>query len=98
MAGPSVLASTGMGPGGPQAPTPPSWRSAAGAGSDDAPTLAQFQQYVKDGKIGYFIADAGRSGGPGDGSDSAASQISAWVAANFTVQTVGGATMYDLTR
>jgi hypothetical protein len=32
---------------------------------------AQFQQYVNDGKIGYFIADAGRSGGPGGGSDSA---------------------------
>jgi hypothetical protein len=134
MAGPSVLASTGMGLGGAQAPTGGSsnaelitlldatttrWsaavvgdQAAAGyilstntavlaiggwSGSDDAPTLAQFQQYVKDGKIGYFIADAGRSGGPGGGSDSAASQISAWVAANYTAKTVGGVTVYDLT-
>jgi 4-amino-4-deoxy-L-arabinose transferase-like glycosyltransferase len=67
------------------------------SGSDDAPTLAQFQQYVKDGKIGYFIASTGSSGGPGGGSDSSASQISAWVAANYTATTVGGTTVYDLT-
>jgi hypothetical protein len=48
-------------------------------------------------KIGYFIASTGSSGGPGGGSDSSASQISAWVAANYTATTVGGTTVYDLT-
>jgi hypothetical protein len=66
------------------------------SGSDEAPTLAQFQQYVKDGKIGYFIAGDG-AGAPGGGNDSAASQISAWVAANYTGTTIGDVTVYDLT-
>jgi hypothetical protein len=34
------------------------------SGSDNAPTLAQFQEWVKDGKIGYFIA-SDSEGGPG---------------------------------
>jgi 4-amino-4-deoxy-L-arabinose transferase-like glycosyltransferase len=147
MAGPSILASTGMGRSGAQAAggQPPTGQAAGGAataggssnaelvtllnatttrwsaavvgdqaaagyilsthtavmaiggwsGSDDAPTLAQFQQYVKDGKIGYFIASAGSSGGPGGGTNSA-SQISAWVTANYTATTVGGTTVYVL--
>jgi 4-amino-4-deoxy-L-arabinose transferase-like glycosyltransferase len=66
------------------------------SGSDQAPTLAQFQQYVNDGKIGYFIAGDGE-GGPGGGTESAASQISAWVATNYTATTVGEVTVYDLT-
>jgi 4-amino-4-deoxy-L-arabinose transferase-like glycosyltransferase len=64
-------------------------------GTDPAPTLAQFQQYVRDGKIHYFIA-----GGRGLGSGATSSnsgQISAWVQQNFTATTVGGVTVYDLT-
>ena len=98
------------------------------SGSDPAPTLAQFQQYVNEGKIHYFVAGGGGPsragagaagsaslpgdtaagaaetqtgnlpGGPGGGANSTASQISAWVAANFTAQTVGGVTVYDLTQ
>jgi hypothetical protein len=67
-------------------------------GSDPSPTLAQFQQYVQQGKIHYFIAGGdfgGRGGGVGGSSNS--SQIAAWVAQNFTAQTVGNTTVYDLT-
>ena len=64
-------------------------------GTDPAPTLAQFQQYVRDGKIHYFV---GGGSGPGSAStSSSASQISAWVQQNFTATTVGGVTVYDLT-
>jgi len=61
-------------------------------GSDPAPTLAQFQQYVSDGKISYYIAGAGLFGG-GRGGDS---DIAQWVADNYQPTTVGGATVYDL--
>ena len=65
-------------------------------GSDNAPTLAQFQQYVADGAVRYYIAGGGMGGGPG-GNSGAASDISAWVQGHFTAQTVGGSTVYDLT-
>ncbi len=71
------------------------------SGSDDAPTLAQFQAYVSSGQIHYFIAGGGMGGGrggPNGGSDSAATQISTWVSATFTATTVGGVTVYDLTQ
>lgn len=64
-------------------------------GTDPAPTLAQFQQYVRDGKIHYFIA-GGRGLGSGTTSSNA-EQISSWVQQNFTGTTVGGVTVYDLT-
>ena len=74
-------------------------------GTDPAPTLAQFEKYVSEGKIHYFIAsggggfgggrrrrpEAGR-GGSGDGSE-----ITSWVEAHFTAQTLGGVTVYNLT-
>ncbi|MFC7447877.1 glycosyltransferase family 39 protein [Rhodococcus daqingensis] len=63
-------------------------------GSDPSPTLAQFQRYVAEGKIHYFIAGGGM--GPGDSAGSGA-QISGWVAQNFAPTTVDGTTMYDLT-
>nr|BFE76788.1 hypothetical protein GCM10020092_100890 [Actinoplanes digitatis] len=69
-------------------------------GSDPSPTLAQFQRYVAEGKIHYFIGGGGFGGGrPGGGSGGSnySSQISEWVTANYTAQTVGGATVYDLT-
>src|SRR3954466_4931355 len=62
-------------------------------GTDPAPTLAQFQQYVADGKIHYFIA--GRMMQGESGSDDAA-QIAVWVEGNFTAQTVDGTTVYLL--
>lgn len=63
-------------------------------GSDPSPTLAQFKQYVADGKIHYFIAGGGRGGGPGGNSSSS---ITTWIEANFTKVTVDGTTLYDLT-
>ncbi|GAA4154294.1 glycosyltransferase family 39 protein [Leifsonia shinshuensis] len=64
-------------------------------GSDPSPTLEQFEQYVKEGKIHYFIA-----GGVGqaNGGSSASSAIASWVEKNFTATTVGGVTLYDLTK
>lgn len=58
------------------------------SGSDPAPTLAEFQRYVADGQLSYFV-DGGRGG---------LSEITEWVAANFTATTVGGQTVYDLTK
>ncbi|MBP1160652.1 glycosyltransferase family 39 protein [Rhodococcus sp. PvR099] len=63
-------------------------------GSDPSPSLAQFQQYVAEGRIHYFIGGGGM--GPGDSGGSGA-QISEWVAQTFAATTVDGATMYDLT-
>ena len=62
-------------------------------GSDPSPTLEQFQAYVANGEIHYFIA-GGMGGGPGRGN----SEISQWVQQHFTAQTVGNQTVYDLTR
>jgi 4-amino-4-deoxy-L-arabinose transferase-like glycosyltransferase len=58
-------------------------------GRDPAPTLAQFQALVAAGEVHYFIG----GGGPGGNSD-----IAGWVQDNFTSTTVGGWTVYDLTR
>jgi 4-amino-4-deoxy-L-arabinose transferase-like glycosyltransferase len=67
-------------------------------GSDPSPTLAQFQQYVQAGKIHYFIGGSlGGGGGNSTGGSNDSSQISAWVAANYTAKTVGNTTVYDLT-
>ncbi|MGY1433617.1 mannosyltransferase YkcB-related protein [Streptomyces reniochalinae] len=63
-------------------------------GSDPSPAPAQFKQYVQEGKIHYFL-----SGGTGPGGgQGTASEISSWVAKNFTEVTVDGATFYDLTK
>jgi 4-amino-4-deoxy-L-arabinose transferase-like glycosyltransferase len=71
-------------------------------GTDPAPTLAQFEQYVQSGQIHYFISGGGRGGGGGGigggSSSGAASQISSWVTSHFTAKTVGGSTIYDLTQ
>jgi len=65
-------------------------------GSDPSPTLAQFKQYVAEGKIHYFVGGSGLGGNSSGGSNDAA-QISQWVASNFAAKTVGGTTVYDLT-
>jgi len=65
-------------------------------GTDPTPTLAQFQKYVDEGRIHYYISGGGfGSGGSSTTSDS--SLISAWVAAHYTARTVDGVTVYDLT-
>jgi hypothetical protein len=64
------------------------------SGSDPAPTLAEFQQYVADGKIGYYVP--GGRGGGGMGGGGGSSEIATWVEANFTAVEVDGTTVYDL--
>ncbi|WP_353901707.1 glycosyltransferase family 39 protein [Micromonospora harpali] len=63
-------------------------------GSDPSPTLAQFQRYVAEGKIHYFV---GGSGFRANGGSSASQEIAAWVAETFEAKTVDGVTVYDLT-
>lgn len=65
-------------------------------GSDPAPSLEQFQAWVAEGRIHYFIG-GGNFGGQNGGSR-VASEIAAWVQQNYTAGTVGGATVYDLTE
>lgn len=68
-------------------------------GSDPSPTLVQFQDYVDQGLIHYFAASGNGGGmrGGGMGGSGTASEISAWVQANFTAVTIDGTTFYDLT-
>ncbi|MGW5719767.1 glycosyltransferase family 39 protein [Amycolatopsis sp. NPDC003865] len=65
------------------------------SGSDPAPTLARFQQYVADGDIHYYVA--GGRGGFGGGRGTSG-EIESWVEQNFVPVTVGGTTVYDLTK
>ena len=64
-------------------------------GSDPSPTLAQFQEWVAQGKVHYFIG-GGNFGGQNGGSR-AASEIASWVQQNYTATTIGNTTVYDLT-
>ncbi|MFG1847301.1 ArnT family glycosyltransferase [Micromonospora carbonacea] len=63
-------------------------------GSDPSPALAQFQRYVAEGKIHYFV---GGSGFRANGGSSASQEIATWVAETFEATTVDGVTVYDLT-
>ncbi|GAA5151022.1 glycosyltransferase family 39 protein [Amycolatopsis dongchuanensis] len=64
-------------------------------GTDPAPTLAQFQEYVANKQIHYFVG-TGSSMGATSGSDDA-QEIAEWVAQHFTATTVDGTQVYDLT-
>ena len=64
-------------------------------GSDPSPTLEQFELYVAQGKIHYFIASG--SIGASNGGSSVSSEIASWVSSHFTAKTVDGTTLYDLT-
>ncbi|MFJ6500513.1 glycosyltransferase family 39 protein [Streptomyces virginiae] len=80
-------------------------------GSDPSPTLEQFQQYVRDGKIHWFIGQGtstdtagaaeggmgGMGGGRGGPGGGTSSAIETWITATFKASTIGGATFYDLT-
>ena len=63
-------------------------------GSDPSPTLAEFQEYVADGDIHWFIASS--TGANGSSGSNASAEIASWVEQNFTAQTVDGVTLYDL--
>ncbi len=58
-------------------------------GTDPTPTLGQFEEYVAQGRIHYFVG----GGGPGT-----SSVIAQWVAQHFTATSVDGVTVYDLTQ
>ncbi|MGW4484831.1 glycosyltransferase family 39 protein [Amycolatopsis sp. NPDC004368] len=67
-------------------------------GSDPAPTLTEFQQYVTNGQVSYYV-DGGPGGGPGGGGGAGnSSAIAEWIAATFTATAVGNTTVYDLTK
>jgi 4-amino-4-deoxy-L-arabinose transferase-like glycosyltransferase len=62
-------------------------------GTDPFPTLEQFQTYVRNGAIRYFV------GGPlmaGNSGSDLSAQIADWVAQNYQATTVDGVTVYDL--
>jgi len=63
-------------------------------GTDPWPTLAVFKELVASHEIHYYVGQGSQSFGGGQGS----SAIAAWVAARFTKLTVGGQTVYDLTK
>ena len=62
-------------------------------GTDPFPTLEQFQAYVRNGEIRYFLGGALMQGN--SGSDLSA-RIADWVAQNYPATTVDGVTVYDL--
>jgi hypothetical protein len=69
-------------------------------GTDPSPTLAQFEKWVSEGKIHYFIGSGnlgGFGGFGGGGSSGTGSEIASWVQSHFTATTIGGQTVYDLT-
>jgi len=71
-------------------------------GTDPSPTLAQFQRYVAQGRIHYYVSGGGGfpgggRGGPGGATSSSATAISTWVTSHYTATTVDGVTVYDLT-
>ncbi|MBE1579040.1 ArnT family glycosyltransferase [Amycolatopsis roodepoortensis] len=65
-------------------------------GTDPAPTLERFQEYVRNGQIHYFLGEGMMM--RGDSGSDAAERIAAWVADTFTPTTVDGITVYDLSR
>jgi hypothetical protein len=60
--------------------------------------LAQFQQYVADGQVRYFLVGNGHGGrgGPHENRAGAGKDITSWVAQNFAKSDVDGTTVYDL--
>jgi len=64
-------------------------------GTDPAPTLAEFERYVAEHKIHYFVGENSDSFGGGSGN---AAAITKWVARHFTATKVGGETVYNLTE
>jgi hypothetical protein len=64
-------------------------------GSDPTPTLAQFERDVSAGEVRYFVA-GGSGGAPGG--TGAGQAITTWVESNFAQVSVGGQTLYDLSK
>ena len=69
-------------------------------GTDPSPTLEEFQRYVADGRIHYFVRGKmmiGRWGGASTGSRESA-DIAEWVETHYAPQTVDRVIIYDLTQ
>jgi 4-amino-4-deoxy-L-arabinose transferase-like glycosyltransferase len=66
-------------------------------GTDPDPSLSQFEKYVSEGKIHYFISGGGAGGFGSGSSGDDASKITTWVESHFTAKTVDGTTVYNLT-
>jgi hypothetical protein len=67
-------------------------------GTDPAPTLEQFQAYVQQGLIHYYVGGSDARGFRGAiGGSQDAAEIAAWVEANYEPTSIGGMTLYDLT-
>ncbi len=64
-------------------------------GSDDSPTLVQFQSMVAAGEIHWYVG--GGNFGNQNGGSGAASEIADWVEQTFTAVTIDATTFYDLT-
>ena len=67
------------------------------ARTDPTPSLAQFQKYVSEGRIHYYLGGGGGGFGAGGSTSSDASAIASWVSSHYTATTVDGVTVYDLT-
>ena len=66
-------------------------------GTDPYPTLSQFQSYVAEGAIHYYVAGADAAGfRRAMGGSDAAAQIAEWVETYFPAMNVGGVAVYDL--
>ncbi|MEU0493993.1 glycosyltransferase family 39 protein [Mycobacterium sp. NPDC006124] len=70
------------------------------AGADPAPTLRQFQEYVGEGRIHYFL-ESPHPGMPSfrteSGAKSESTEIGDWVKQHYVPTTVDGVMLYDLT-
>jgi 4-amino-4-deoxy-L-arabinose transferase-like glycosyltransferase len=67
-------------------------------GTDPAITLDAFQALVAAGKVHYYIPDGRGFIGATPASTSTAYQIQQWVESTFSSTTIGGTTVYDLSR
>jgi 4-amino-4-deoxy-L-arabinose transferase-like glycosyltransferase len=70
-------------------------------GTDPSPTLAEFQRYVADRQIHYFVRGKmmiGHWGLPGSGGSSESAEIAEWVETRYTPLTVDRVIIYDLTQ
>jgi 4-amino-4-deoxy-L-arabinose transferase-like glycosyltransferase len=68
-------------------------------GTDPAPTLEQFQNYVATRRIHYFIGGRMMTGrGPSTGGSREAADIAQWVETHYTPIAVERAVVYDLSQ
>lgn len=67
-------------------------------GSDPATTLSAFKALVAQGKVHYYVADGQGFIGSTAANTTVAYQIQQWVTSTFTATTIGGTTVYDLTK